>query len=425
MKVTSGKIYKLLALFIILVEYDYFKLVGLGEIIRDSYIFILMLSIGVLCRIQKDATNRIKISVFKADCIVITFIICALLELFYTVVFHGSNLIDVFSVVIRWFTTFFIYPLMVSYEKNRENEEYLLKSIVIAGTLMYLIKIIIWFLYNYRGIVISPQIIFEYGEEWMRNNLLRLDDSSLMYLYLFSCLSFYRATEEKKYLVLIILQISFSTVIVAARSTTVALIGLTVFYYLIVGHNFYSKLKKYAIVAVVTIAIVSSSVFQNFVASFKLSGSDSSLSSVTRLNALWYYFNTLTKMDNPFKYFFGLGALSTNVSYEKSILRGPLGIYFIEDLGIVGFILQYGIIALVIILVLLGTFRKCSKHALYYNNSKKIYDDSILLIMCVFVPSILVQSIFDKSRIVALSFYVSLIIYYSKKNNQTKNKLMH
>lgn len=418
MKVKFSSVYKFIILFIVLVEYDYFKLIGLGEITRDSFVFLLMIMVGLICALSRHNKTNTKKYYRNAQIIVLVFSVCTIAVSMYTVAIYNSNIVDTLSVSIRWLIVFFIYPLLLAFEKEKKHELFLFNSIIVLGTVMYFFKTVIWYLYNFRGIVISPQIVYEYGEEWMRNNLFRIDDSSLMYLFLFSCIFQYRRTAKKKYIGIILIQILYSVFVTAARSSTVSILFLLIIYYLISGKNTFTKLKKYLIVGVGTVIIVGTTLFQNFIDSFRLSGSSSSLSSVTRLKGLSYYVNTLVNMGNPLKYIFGIGALSTNIPSEKAILRGPLGVYFIEDLGIVGFILQYCFVAVVLITTILIIY----KQSIRSSRSSKIQINHNLeisvLMFCIFVPSIFAQCVFDKSRIVSLPFMLALILYFSDKEDK-------
>lgn len=413
MKIKANKVIQLITIFIILVEYDYFKLIGLGGLTRSSIIFPLIFGIGIFCRFERLFVRKIKGNLHQADHIVITIIVCSFGISLYTLIVYDSNPIDIYSVIVRLFTIVFIYSLMFFFESEKK-EEYILHNILTLGIIMYMIKFLIWYLFNFHGIVIAPQIIFEYGKEWTRNNIFRLDDSSLMYLFLFSCLFYYRKNKKIRYLIYAGIQLFYSIIVTASRSSTVSLAIIILIDYIISSPHALTKLRKYLILFIGGLVILGTTTFQNFINSFKLSGHSSSLSSVTRLNALSYYIDTLNNMENPLKYIFGLGALSTNVVREKAILRGPLGIYFIEDLGILGIIFQYGLIGLYIVLTIYVTQYKCAKKKLHITKDYISYQNSIILIMCMLIPSLLAQCIFDKSRIVALPFFISLVLYYSK-----------
>lgn len=414
MKIKANKVIQLIAIFIILVEYDYFKLIGLGGLTKSSIIFPLIFVVGTFCRFKRPFAKKIKRSLRQADHIVVTIVICSFGISFYTLIVYNSNPIDTYSVIVRLFTIVFIYSLMFSFESEEKKEEYILRNILTLGIVMYIIKFLIWYLLNFHGIVIAPQIVFEYGEEWTRNNIFRLDDSSLMYLFLFSCLLYYKKTKKIRYLAYVGIQLFYSIIVTASRSSTVSLIIIIIINYIISSPDILTKLRKYLIVFIGGLIILGTTMFQNFINSFRLNGHSSSLSSVTRLNALFYYIDTLNNMENPFKYIFGLGALSTNVVCEKAILRGSLGIYFIEDLGLLGIIFQFGLIGVYIILTIYVIQYNCAKKKLHVTKDYISYQNSIILIMCTLIPSLLVQCIFDKSRIVALPFFISLVLYYSK-----------
>lgn len=426
MKVRICTILKAFILFVVLIEYDYFRFFGLGDITRDSYIFLLMMSVGLISLLggyKKRPSNRQYYH--RVNVIVSITLIFAVAEFLYTLMVYNSKPFETFSVITRWLAILFVYPIIYTFEHEKGQEKYIINSILVLGTVMYVIKIVIWYFYNYRGVVIAPQIIYEYGEEWTRNNLFRIDDSSMMYIFLFGCLTLFNKSKKRRYLFLIGVQILYSVFVTAARSSTVSIICLIVIYYLMLGRNSFSKFKKYLIVGTGVAVTIGTTFFQNFVNSFRLSGSNSSLSSVARVNGFLYYINTLAKMNNPVKYIFGLGALSTNVVNEKSILRGPLGIYYIEDLGIIGFILQYCFVACILIISLYIVFRHCSKGYLSKTKNFAKIAEINLLICCFFIPSVLSQCVFDRSRIASFPFYVALILYNSRNNEKKLSTIHH
>lgn len=175
--------------------------------------------------------------------------------------------------------------------------------------------------------------------------------------------------------------------------------------------------KRYILAFVVLIAggvLYRLGFFDSFIGSFSLNG-DESFSTFNRLNEYDYY---LRMFQNNIVTGFGFIPPFRNNAYY-SIRAGKSGVYFLDDVGIVGLLAQFGLMS---VFVVIGLFIREFISVVNAVRKRKSQDAVFLVgLMTYAVFSMFSVSIFDQQRILLWAFMISIIEFKLANTEKSKN----
>lgn len=352
-------------------------------------------------------------------CIAAISIICLLLsiEILTSKYRYDQSLIRLFMQSSHWSLLLLIFFIL----QINENQEKIYSFIVRITLIVLLIRTLCWFLYNYKGINLFPNVINEFGIQWKRNENVRFFSTatgSLSVILLFYDLLTYKGKKKRQrniidgLLVLFILW--FDVFVYQARSESIICIGAICYMYLIYKqHTMKSLLRKIIIILLVIIVIFQTGIIQKVIYSFNVN-SETGGTTRSRIYAFDYFYNMYK--NNPI---LGFGILDTSNPRLLRLWSGPDGNRYIDDLGFLGMILQYGVLGIIIYLSIF--IRMFSIWINEKNKDKKVLYGGALTIFG--LMSILSSNPFDPQRIIVVPLIWGL--FEISKINNKKNRIIH
>ena len=267
------------------------------------------------------------------------------------------------------------------------------------------IKAVAWFFYNFTSTPVFINLVFEF-DDWAREGLQRLEQGQLygLALVMYTCL----AVQKKfnvKYTAITVGIVSFITFITQSRNGMAAAVGTVGVICYFGREKGAGKLRLRALLVVGVILILLSGIIPQLIESASLSGAYGGSTLIRIKN--WNYF-----MDLIFRKrrIFGMGLLDArNETASQILFYGSGNRYYLEDLGILGGVVKFGILFVVVyiwLFVLIGkTCWKC-----YKNRDYRYFP--LLIGMAAYIASCgLMQNIFDSQRSYGTAFFLATISY--------------
>ncbi len=286
--------------------------------------------------------------------------------------------------------------------------------IYIVAIVMLLVKMITWYLYNFKGMMIFPQLILPY-KDWVRDGMQRLD-LSCFFIMVFSWTVVQVLFEDwkKKIVYVIILSFLFfyAYFVAAIRYTTISMIiVLVVASYLkisVINEKRNKLIKMFIFFAIIIgsmLIIIASGMFEQIIGSFSISNKDNGISTLARLLTFVHYYHIMINEEA----IFGLGLLDN--SNPKALLylyKTPTLSYYLEDLGALGGAVRFGVMS---IFLYGGIFYYLFRVSLKEKNRNvKMY----IYFLCLSIFTLLTQAttnIFEGRQFFLLALIVAMFSY--------------
>ncbi|EFP60472.1 hypothetical protein DWW36_06300 [Erysipelotrichaceae bacterium AF15-26LB] len=302
------------------------------------------------------------------------------------------------------------YPTVYVIIKYKDGVKVILKDICIWTTITYLVKIFIWWMFNYRGIEIMHYILYEFGEIWLRNDFQRIPapcfSGILFATMLYKVLQPYKLRKKIVPILIIMIQLFYANYVFASRAQLISFVGAAIAALVLHRSKSEKKIIEFSIIIVMTIVVIASESFNDFIAS--LSTHTSSIGN--RLYAFNHFFNLLKG-----NWFFGFQHI-----YDGNTINGFLGISYLSDTGILENLFCWGIIGFIITLIpfmrmLFICFNKRIKQSSHYVLL-------ITLFLYTLFSTILSNNVYDSNLLFAFPFICALfeVIYIDAKVNMNK-----
>lgn len=337
-------------------------------------------------------------------CLIYTFAIIVIF--LYSLIAYKYKITDLISNAAAYLFVYMAYPIAYVFNK-KGNMNNLMQKVSVLVIVMLAIKAYAWYLYNYKGVTISQSLIFEFGR-WDRTgtgdqriNAGYLVGLSIVFLLCYQGKSMKRIAS----LVSAFFIILFIIYITAFRSQIIAtFFTCIVIFYLLAGSNKRVLFRRLTIFGVLVVMVTSRS-FYDFINSFMINGSYIGQSTLIRLNALKHYANLFV---DRFA-FLGLGLIGKGSANAYELMIPSYGgVFWLEDLGIIGGFFRYGIFAF----FLYGyIFYHAIKICLQLRNCKTQNRAIVFGITFYMILSCLAMNMFDGQRILDVPFYLAIIAY--------------
>ncbi len=391
----------MLLLFLILINFFYLKTYNLNKSV--GYILIIC-SIVFIFYFKKIIHMR---RGYSFNFIVLSFLIIYLVEVIASLIINKQGLKDVILVSFNNIVllSYYIFSYNVIRHKNIKKFEL---SIIIITALLSGLFIIQFFLYD-KGVIflnITPNLRFD---------SLRITDAAIFINIglILSFSNFINSYNKLRYRLICLIATILSYFHVIVIEKTRAIVGIITFCLIIMTiFKYRKKIIKITISGLVILSILlilsTTSVFVNYVKSYD----ENDISFVARQKSTVYYTSIIK--ENPF---FALGFINPHLEDTSfTLLRGPEGVCYRDDVGIIGFGSTFGILGIGWYLALLVKFVKIIKE-----NIKSHLINNYLELLGLFVFILLssvTMIIMDPQRIIMLPVILAIYDYTHQINGE-------
>lgn len=334
------------------------------------------------------------------------YLIAVFIAAMYTYTIYDYSISDMLTSLSPYMYIFMAYPLVYVFQKCGSFNKFI-KWISYLVIVMLVIKMASWYLYNFRGITIFYNILFEYGD-WILNGVQRVSMGQLIGIgFPYFVSNGFSEKGKWQYKVIAIVMILFSGIVADTRYNTIV---MAVILYVTL-YNSYNKPNKKMIMRCLLILlalfVLSSNYFSSLVESFTSVSNYRYGSSAYRIASIQHYWEIMKEK----KAILGLGLLITSNKNALSIMNnnGTM-LFYLEDIGILGGIIRFGVLSLLIyaplIVMAVKTWVLCRKSSASIHIKNFIYGMVIYLVMsCVSLNP------FDFQRAYSIPFYIAIMSY--------------
>lgn len=339
-----------------------------------------------------------------------TIIILWFLELIYTFVKNNYRFSDYYwlATTSRFFEVLLVYPIYYVLEsKNGKKFARLCLMLIIINLL---IRQLSWYLYNFKGITIFYELLFE-NLNWSRNGLYRCGDTALSTLFLvYASVCFCKNRENKSrffYLLCVIIMMQYTIIVFSSRMHFLV-DCIVVFYILEVQPNRKKKTLIFKFLLIIIFSVFFTSKYMtNLILSFVSINMNTNIfasSSIARIRSLERCFQII--MDYPL----------TGVGFYANDLVAKYGGVVFSDVGVVGTIANLGFLGWISVFGYLAFAIKS------FFNKYRGYDHLLcggILIILIIIDTLL-GSAFVYQRIISVPFTLAFFLYLYNTNSRYK-----
>lgn len=349
-------------------------------------------------------------------CLYLLFVI--VIQIIYTSTKYSLSLSDFLYTFCTYSYLLLCYPLIYIAVSDNKDWINLLKCIVLCFVLSIVLRWGVAQIYNFTGNKILPDLMIEYASEnWIRNERIRIVPPCFIMIiipivmYLVSISK--RSYKKYFYCFFIVITFTYCLRVYQSRSVLVYLIVICYTIYMLKKKSLSKKMLAVFVALIACTILINTSYVSNFIDSFSSKGLYAG-STTARKTAIVYYADLFYQ--NPIC---GVGALWSGCAKTLSVLRGPIGNSYLEDLGILGGIFKFGIIGLLLYLMML--IRMVRGLVYIKKNSNRYSDYRFILLGSLFVAAVIFPTMIDWFYgVIAFGtpFMVTIFEYYV---NQVKN----
>ena len=296
--------------------------------------------------------------------------------------------------IFTWLLLF--YPITYVSVKTKNGVQVLLKDIVFWTVIAYLLKIVVWWLFNYRGIDIMHYVLYEFGKVWLRNGLQRIPPplfgGILFSAAVFKILQQYRLIKKIPSILMLLMVAFYANNVYASRAQLICFAGATVITIILHRSKGQVKVAEFAGIIATVFIVLMSSVFQEFI-----EGLSFTTSSMGNRLVAFEHFNSLLK---------GHLLLGFQHVYSGETINGPLGIAYLSDTGLLENLYCWGVIGFIITIIpFIRMFKICFDRKIRNN---QMFPFLLHLFLYTLFSSVLSNNIYDSIRLFALPFICSI-----------------
>lgn len=344
------------------------------------------------------------------------YLIIILIAMTCSMIAYRYSLTQLLIITRKYFYVFYAYPIMYIFSIDEDIFKFT-NRIYWISLLLLVIKASVWYLYNFKGITVFYDLLFQYSEDWTRNGFMRMDAGALFGITL--CLTLYYCLAKKQlfYWIILVFLYLYLIFITQFRFQIIVSVILTVYCYYRATDSRKKKTVRLMIISLVIIMFILLGGLDYVLNLFSVSGAQGS-STEARLLTIDHYWNFMKKKNA----IWGVGFLSTYTSEAFDILRkSDTDRFWLEDLGILGGFFTFGVMSLLLYGEL---FYNSIKKVVFSRNNRIINYELDVFAKCIVVYMMLscvLLNIFDAQRIWGVPFYLSIIFFY--KENLSKKQI--
>ena len=296
----------------------------------------------ILCIIMTNKTVLYSKIIHKINIILIPYLLSVIISTIYTSIIYSYSLYEVIISLIPYMFVFFTYPL--SYCIVVIGMRKFMKCIALITTLFLIIKFIIWISYNEFGIVIFPNLLFEFGTDWIRNNFLRVNPGYLTGIsFSYYLAEFFNSKRKPLIAGILCFYIYFIFVCSAFRFQSLVLVLITFISFLYSKKTMTSRTVKILLYLLVGFFVIFSPTFTKFINSFSVGNENTGGSTLLRILTIQHFWNYIVKN----KLFLGVGMLiQENENALLVLTKSQWRLFYLEDIGVLGGIFKFGLLSI-------------------------------------------------------------------------------
>lgn len=299
---------------------------------------------------------------------------------------------------------FSAYGLVSIFHNDRSMIPFL--SLVSKFVLFMLsMRMLSWGLYNYRGIIIFPNLLFQY-EGWIRDGFQRVE-AGMLFGVVLSYLTVQAMEKNIRgivYKFLLVFMISFLLLVTRVRFQSIlAIVTIVVPFIFSKSESRSSFVVKFVALSLgIMVLIFNHQYIGSFLSDLMNKGSYA-VSSTVRLDGINHYFSLMSQE----RAYFGLGYLNPSQPIVRVLMaRTPWSIYYIDDLGMIGSVVQFGLFTIVThLLLFIQAIKVLFKSRKVADNSYFAFLASLTVYM---ISSQVLLNMFDMQRIFDVPFYLAI-----------------
>lgn len=319
---------------------------------------------------------------------------------------------EVFYALRLYIWLLFSIPLFGELLKADYYDKYIKKFVNI--TLISLgIRTVTWFFNNYLKISIFYNLAHEYGNVWERAGKLRIDATALIGVLIPLLFYLYKKYKNKKYLGYLLISFGYVCIVSQTRTLSIGVFACIVAMLFFEKRSLSKKLIIQLGIFAIILIVLNTGALDYIMASMNISLTDGSI------GYRQYEFNYYASLLSDSKWITGLGVLTSKNGNARRLLFGDLSTQmYIDDLGMFESILQFGVLAialyLILIIYIIYIIYKCNK---FGEHAYSVYLIGQLIYICIVsIPLNLfgIQRIFSVSLILAITCSI---------DNKIKNKI--
>lgn len=395
MKIKSSKLILCLLLFIVVINLHILDFGDFSSIFRytTSLIAIIM---TVICLGDKYIFRTIRPYIKFLNKFVLIFFGYYAIETIYGLLNGDIGWLNYITRLLPFTYILLSYPIIFILQDDK-NASIFLKGIFIFAIVSLLQKIFVWWEYNYRDREIMHYILYEMGDIWQRNGLLRIPATCVNAFYIATCVGlFYSRNLRNKITGIIsaILLTWYANSVMQSRALIITIGISVVLSYLLFRDIGWRKAVTVIIIALIIVVFLQSDYFSNMLVGLGLETYSTSI----RLRGFQFY---LRQMNDH--WLLGLIPLNT---YEG--IRAANWRFYLSDLGMFSLLFEYGIVGFVIFNI---PFLR-SVQVYIYSKNKDLYLLSAILATILF--SYISNSIYLINNVLALPILIAYVEVHNR-----------
>lgn len=401
MVVKLSNIIKYIILFLIILNTKIFMFGDYESILR--YIDVLGTIILFLLVINyKKAYKIVSKYKFQRNWIY-TLIFALVINGINAVINHGVSITFVIAQIYSYVIILLLFPLIYIVESGEKNYNWLVNKIVSWGIIATLIRIIVWYLYNFLGIDIMHYLLYEAGYDWIRNGRQRIPipcfDCVIFAYGLSTILSNNKIKDKIKGAIYVGFVLFYSYFVVDSRAMVLVLLISSLGMYLYQRKKSSNRILRFIVLFIIGIGILAGTgIVSKYISSID------SWSIVARQQAISYYFEQFKK-----NVVFGINLIQESTDLQ----RGPGGNFYFADLGTLSKFVEYGLF--VGILFILPLIRMAYISFKIKTDSKeKMF--LVGLTIYIIISCILSQDIYFSRNIFIFPFVICIVEYSFRRS---------
>lgn len=416
-KYNKSPIYNII-LFVFITVAGLFEIVSFpilsDENLQYGIVFIFSVGLFLNAMINTRIRNITKTYSMYFYAFLIYLAVFIIVHCFYGAIHYDEGLKSLYAPA-KFFGFFFLFvPLIYTIHINNGYEQ-LLRNIAVATLIIMAFKTLKAFAFNFAGINILNAI-----DSDTRYSRLRMGFpvfGPLVFMYFIDKILNTKINKRKYYLYLAIIAY-FLFYLIYINMTRMNIIGYILTLAVMILFRKRPKNKQIVIVIAVAFAatvLLTSNIFENFVATFSETDAELGVSTIARNNSN-EYFKQFPKQN----LFLGMGFLSVDTPIREALFSGAEGVFHLDDLGIKNMYYHYGITGIILAVLVLGRMLYIAIYIIFFSESKnKLLITGITVFITFTQPSL---CIFDGQRMTSLILYWAIFEYEYAHNKKIKQK---
>ena len=335
--------------------------------------------------------------------------IVLLFSTIYTAYLYNYSLHNIVLALIPYTYVLFAIPLIYIFYQDRTIFRFLW-IVAILQLIILVCKSFGWYFYNFKvGNTFFQALTLEF-DDWSRNGLQRVECGQLFSLTLMLTVYYgFKQGIRMRYMFILAGMLLYLIFIFQVRfQTTVSIISIFIMLYFM-----YNKKKlrwQMRMLLIVALIIILGSGVIGWLLESASSVGVYAGSSTARISTMEHYFGIMAEKRS----FLGLGLLqASNQQAAQIIYKNAWSNYYLDDIGIFGGIVRFGILSVIVygwlFVLSLKTCWRC------YKNQNYKYLPFLLGMSVYMIISCIILNFYDWQRSYALAFYLAIISFIDEQ----------